>query len=197
MSRYTGPKCRLCRREGVKLFLKGLRCSGPKCALNKKQQAPGMHGNAKRRPSAFGLQLRAKQRVKRAYGLLERAFRNYYEEAARVTGVTGEVLLNLLERRLDNAMFRSGLAMSRAAARKSIVSGKATVNGIKVTHPSYSVGVNDTLTLAGAVIRSDYKLPTWLELNAQSATAKVVALPTRDQIDADYEEQLIVEYYSR
>lgn len=197
MSRYTGPKCRLCRREGVKLFLKGLRCSGPKCALNKKQQAPGMHGNAKRRPSAFGLQLRAKQRVKRAYGLLERAFRNYYEEAARQQGVTGQILLNLLERRLDNALFRSGLAVSRSAARKFIVSGKAVVNGVKVTHPSFSVNVNDQISLVGASARPDYKLPTWLELNSETAICKVSALPTRDQIDADYEEQLIVEYYSR
>ena len=208
MARYTGPVCRLCRREGTKLFLKGERCMTGKCALDRRSTAPGQHGAANKKVREYGMQLREKQKTRRYYGVLERQFANYFEEADRQTGMTGENLLVLLERRLDNVVYRMGMAESRKEARQLVLHAHFTLNGKKVTIPSISVKVGDVIAVKESS-RDSAKIkelmekmasklnPKWLEINKETATAKVVALPAREDIDFDFNEQLIVELYSK
>ena len=208
MARYTGPVCRLCRREGTKLFLKGERCSSGKCALDRRSTVPGQHGAANKKVREYGMQLREKQKTRRYYGVLERQFANYFEEADRQTGMTGENLLVLLERRFDNVVYRMGMAESRKEARQLVLHGHFTLNGKKVTIPSISVRVGDVIAvkessrdsakIKGLIEGVASKLsPKWLEVDKENAVAKVVALPARDDIDFDFNEQLIVELYSK
>ena len=208
MARYTGPVCRLCRREGTKLFLKGERCMTGKCAIDRRSTAPGQHGAANKKVREYGMQLREKQKTRRYYGVLERQFANYFEEADRQTGMTGENLLVLLERRLDNVVYRMGMAESRKEARQLVLHAHFTLNGKKVTIPSISVKVGDVIAVKESS-RDSAKIkelmekmasklnPKWLEVNKENATAKVVALPAREDIDFDFNEQLIVELYSK
>ena len=209
MARYTGPACRLCRREGKKLYLKGDRCMSGKCALDRRHEtAPGQHGAAKKKVREYGMQLREKQATRRYYGVLERQFANYFAEAERQTGMTGENLLVLLERRLDNVVYRMGMAESRRQARQMVLHAHFTLNGKKVNIPSISVkagdviaireGSRDLATIKALVEKmADKVTPKWLEVNKENATAKVVALPAREDIDFDFNEQLIVELYSK
>ena len=208
MARYTGPVCRLCRREGTKLFLKGERCMTGKCAIDRRSTAPGQHGAANKKVREYGMQLREKQKTKRYYGVLEKQFANYYSEAERKTGMTGENLLVLLERRLDNVVYRMGMAESRRAARQMVLHAHFTLNGKKVTIPSISVKVGDVIAVKEssrdlAVVKAMIEsmatkiTPKWLEVNKETGVAKVVALPAREDIDFDFNEQLIVELYSK
>lgn len=208
MARYTGPVCRLCRREGTKLFLKGERCMTGKCALDRRSTVPGQHGAANKKVREYGMQLREKQKTRRYYGVLEKQFVNYFEEADRQEGMTGENLLALLERRLDNVVYRMGMAESRKEARQLVLHGHFTLNGKKVTIPSLSVKVGDVVAVKESS-RDSAKIkglmegmasrlsPKWLEVNKENAAAKVVALPAREDIDFDFNEQLIVELYSK
>ncbi len=208
MARYTGSVCRQCRREGTKLFLKGDRCYSEKCAINKRHTPPGMHGQGRRKQSEYGLQLREKQKVRRAYGVLESQFRKYYDMATNMRGVTGENMLSLLERRLDNVCYRLGFGESRPMARQFVTHGHIRVNGKKVDIPSFLVKDGDVITVREKSAGNEYfkalkeqgaarTVPKWLDLDAEKLTGKVVALPTRDDIDLTIEEHLIVEYYSR
>lgn len=209
MARYTGPVCRLCRREGEKLFLKGDRCFTPKCAIERRNYAPGEHGQDHRgKVSEYGLRLREKQKLRRIYGILEAQCRRYFEIAERKPGVTGENFLQLLERRLDNVVYRLGFASSRSEARQLVRHGHFTVNGKRVNIPSYLVKVGDVVAVKEASrklnrfveLAEDLKhktIPAWLELNAAEMSGKVLNLPTRDQIDVPVQEHLIVEFYSR
>jgi small subunit ribosomal protein S4 len=209
MARYIGAVCRLCRREGMKLFLKGERCYTEKCAIEKRNLPPGQHGKA-RRPKllGYGLQLREKQKVKRIYGVLENQFRLYFERADRQRGITGEMLLQLLERRLDNIIYRLGLATSRPQARQLVRHGHFLVNGRKVNVPSYSVRAGDLVTVRATSATNvtlqhameEVKgrgIPQWLEFDADKMTGRVASLPTREQINLPVQEQLIVELYSK
>ena len=208
MARYTGPACRLCRREGTKLFLKGERCMSGKCALDRRSTVPGQHGAANKKVREYGMHLREKQKTRRYYGLLETQFRNLYAEADRKPGMTGENLLVLLERRLDNTVYRMGMAESRKEARQLVLHGHFTLNGKKVTVPSITVKVGDVIAIKegkrdnakikGLIEGLASKLsPKWLEVDRTNAVAKVVALPAREDIDFDFNEQLIVEFYSK
>lgn len=208
MARYTGPSCRLCRRERMELFLKGDRCYTDKCAIKRRNYPPGQHGQGRGKISDYGLQLREKQKVKRMYGLLEKQFRGYFEEAERMRGVTGTNLLTLLERRLDNVVYRLGFANSRAQARQLVLHNHILVNGQKVNVPSYSVKVGDTIQVAEksrnlALIRDALEAaarrgcPAWLELDKEARRGRVVMLPTREDITMPIEEHLIVELYSK
>jgi len=210
MARYTGPVCRLCRREGMKLFLKGERCYTPKCSVDRRNYPPGQHGQGRRRnPSEYGLQLREKQKVRRIYGVGEQPFRNYYEEAARRKGVTGEILLQLLELRLDNIVFRLGFASSRPEARQLVRHGHFAVNGRKVDIPSFQCKVGDEIALRQRSASSDkfkdmrelaaqHTSPAWLDKNAETLTAKILTMPRREDIDdIPIAEHLIIERYSR
>ena len=209
MARYTGSVCRLCRREGTKLFLKGEKCFSDKCAVTKRPTPPGQHGQARqRKPSEYGLQLREKQKARRAYGLLEGQFLRTYERASNMKGVTGENLLSLLERRIDNVVYRAGFAASRPQARQLVLHGHVLVNGKKVDVSSYTVDVNDVITIrAKSKDMPHFKavregnaariLPKWLTFNADELTATVVALPAREDIDFTLQENMIVEFYSR
>lgn len=209
MARYTDSVCRLCRREGVKLFLKGDRCYSAKCAVIKRHTPPGQHGQARaRKQSEYGTQLREKQKCRRAYGVLESQFRKYFEMAANMRGVTGENMLCLLERRLDNVAYRLGFGESRPMARQIVLHGHIRVNGQKVDIPSYLVKPGDVLTVReGSREMPNLKalreqgagrtVPKWLELDADTLTGKVIAMPQRDDIDLTIEEHLIVEFYSR
>ncbi len=208
MARYTDSVCRQCRREGVKLFLKGDRCSGAKCALTKRHTPPGQHGQSRRKPSEYGIQLREKQKCRRAYGVLESQFRKYYDMASNMRGVTGDNMLRLLECRLDNVVYRLGFGESRPMARQMVNHGHIQVNGKKVDIPSYLVKAGDVITIKERsrdmenlkVLReqgASRLVPKWLELDAENLTGKVVTLPERDQIDLSIEEHLIVEFYSR
>ena len=208
MARYTGPVCRLCRREGTKLFLKGERCMSGKCALDRRSTVPGQHGAANKKVREYGMHLREKQKTRRYYGLLETQFRNLYAEADRKPGMTGENLLVLLERRLDNTVYRMGMAESRKEARQLVLHGHFTLNGKKVTVPSITVKVGDVIAIKegkrdnakikGLIEGLASKLsPKWLEVDRTNAVAKVVALPAREDIDFDFNEQLIVEFYSK
>jgi len=208
MARYTGPVCKLCRREGIKLFLKGDRCYTDKCAIARRNYAPGQHGQARKKPTEYALQLREKQKAKRIYGVLETQFRRYFEMAERQHGITGENLLVLLERRLDNVVYRLGLADSRTQARQLVRHNFFTVNGRKVNIPSYLVKVGDVIALreekkdspvAKEIMEraASKALPAWLSYDANSASGKVEALPKREDIDIPVEEHLIVELYSR
>lgn len=208
MARYTGPACKLCRREGKKLYLKGERCTSGKCALERRSTAPGQHGAAKKKMGEYGIQLREKQATRRYYGVLERQFKNYYEEAARKEGMTGENLLILLERRLDNVIFRMGLAESHKEARQLVLHTHFTLNGKKVNIPSILVKPGDVISVKEAS-RSSAKFkalaealesktaPKWLDVDKSNLTAKVVSFPARDDIDFEFNEQLIVELYSK
>ncbi|MDP4088048.1 MAG: 30S ribosomal protein S4 [Bacillota bacterium] len=206
MARYTGAVCRICRREGMKLFLKGDRCYTGKCAIDRRNYAPGQHGAAKKKLSNYGLQLREKQKAKRLYGVLESQFRTYYEKADRLRGITGENLLKLLEMRLDNVVFRSGYGDSRKEARQLVTHGHFLVNGKKVDIPSYQVSVNDVITvkeksrqteLFKAFAENPKTLPTWLSANPENYEARVIAEPSRADIQVPVNETLIVELYSK
>ncbi len=210
MARYTGPVCKICRREGPKLFLKGDRCTSGKCALDTKRgsKAPGQHGAAVKKQREYGMQLREKQKTKRYYGLLEKQFHNYFEEAERREGMTGENLLKLLECRLDNVVYRMGMAESRKEARQLVLHAHFLLNGKKVNIPSISVKVGDVISVEPTSKDSakfkelveglDSKIcPKWLEVNKENISAKVIALPEREDIDFPFTEQLIVELYSK
>lgn len=204
MARYTGPKCRLCRREGVKLYLKGARCESEKCAITRRQKLPGQHGSKRRRrQSGYELQLREKQKAKRIYGVLEKQFSNYVRQALSEKEVTGEVLMQMLELRLDSVIYRVGLAASRAQARQLIRFGYFAVNGKKVTIPSYFLKAGDevtTIDLDRITVRELIKTPEWLSLNKDERTVKVVSLPDHALLEAfnmEVNPQLIVEFYSR
>lgn len=209
MARYTGPVCRLCRREGMKLFLKGERCYTGKCAIDRRAYAPGQHGQARaKKPTEYGLQLREKQKARRLYGVMEKQFRHYFDEAVRRKGVAGENLLILLERRLDNVIFHLGFASSRPEARQLVNHGHFTINGKKVDIPSYSVRVGEVIAVyEGSKSSPRVKqllenlgsrtVPGWLSLDANTAAGTVVALPTREDIQLPIQEHLIVEKYSR
>ncbi len=208
MARYTGSVCRLCRREGTKLFLKGDRCYGPKCSVGKRATPPGEHGQARqRKQSEYALQLREKQKARRAYGVLEGQFHRYFEKAERMSGITGENLLAALERRLDNVVYRLGLAASRAQARQIVRHGHIRVNGRKVSIPSYLVDVNDVITVRErSADAAHFKAlregtgrvtPKWLTMDAENLKGTVVAMPQREDIDLTIQEHLIVELYSR
>lgn len=208
MARYTDAKCRLCRREGSKLYLKGDRCYTDKCAIARRAYAPGQHGQSKKKMSGYGVQLREKQKVRRIYGVLEKQFRAYFEEAERQRGVAGENLLRLLELRLDNVVYRMGFGESRAEARQLVRHGHFTVNGNKVNIPSYQVSLNDLITVKASSKSTDkFKelaenaagktAPQWLSVNAEMMEGRLVALPAREDIDIPIEEHLIVELYSR
>ncbi len=209
MARYTGSVCRLCRREGTKLFLKGEKCFSGKCAVSKPNPTPpGQHGQARQRKmSEYGVQLREKQKARRAYGLLETQFFRTYERATTMKGITGENLLQLLERRLDNVVYRAGFAASRAQARQLVLHGHILVNGHKVDVASYQMDVNDVITVRQkskemnlfktAREGSARIVPKWLTVNADELTATVSSLPTREDIDFTLQENMIVEFYSR
>ncbi|MBQ6706949.1 MAG: 30S ribosomal protein S4 [Clostridia bacterium] len=209
MARYTGAVCRLCRREGQKLFLKGERCYTSKCAIERRSYAPGQHGQARnKKASEYGKQLRTKQFAKRYYGVLEGQFRHYFELAEKMTGVTGENLLRLLESRLDNVVYRLGFASSRAEARQLVTQGHYTVNGRKVNVPSYLVKPGQVIAMkegsrqldrmkAIVEANSSRPVPQWLDLDREKLQAKVVALANREDIDLPIEETLIVELYSK
>ena len=206
MARYTGSTCRLCRREGMKLFLKGDRCYTGKCAFDRRSYAPGQHGANKKKISNYGVQLREKQKAKRIYGVLESQFRTYYEKAENMKGITGENLLKLLEMRLDNVVFKLGYGASRNEARQLVTHGHFLVNGKKVDIASYKVSVNDVISVSEKSRGSEkFKtfaenpkaLPKWLEANVENYEGKVVAEPTREDIDVPVNETLIVELYSK
>ena len=209
MARYTGAVCRLCRREGQKLFLKGDRCYTDKCSLERRGYVPGMHGNARNKKlSEYGLQLREKQKAQRYYGVLESQFRDYFEMANKKAGMTGENLLSILETRLDNVVYRLGFASSRAEARQLVLHAHFTVNGRKVNIPSYLVkegqviAVKESSRQLGKIkaiieANSARPVPKWLDLNRETLEAKVVAAPAREDIDLPIEETLIVELYSK
>mgnify|MGYP001431494957 CR=1 FL=1 len=209
MSRYTGPVCKLCRREQMKLFLKGERCLTPKCAIERRNYPPGQHGPGRQRKmTQYGMQLREKQKLRRIYGVTERVFRNYFNRASRQPGIAGENFLRILERRLDNVVHRLGFASSRAQARQLVAHGNVQVNGRKVDIPSFLVKpgmvvqVKEKLeqnpmvqeSLQNARVRH---VPTWLELDSVAARGKILALPSRGEIDTAVDEKVIVEFYSR
>ena len=208
MARYTGSVCRQCRREGTKLFLKGDRCFSEKCAITKRHTPPGMHGQSRRKQSEYGIQLREKQKVRRAYGILESQFRKYYDDAANMRGVTGENMLSLLERRLDNVAYRLGFGDSRPMARQLVTHGHVLVNGKKVDIASYQIKVGDVITIREKSADTEFfkelkeqggkrTVPEWLAFDAEKLTGKVLRFPERQDIDLTIEEHLIVEYYSR
>jgi small subunit ribosomal protein S4 len=208
MARYTGSVCRLCRREGAKLFLKGTRCYTKKCSFERRPTPPGQHGVRRRKMGDFGIQLREKQKVRRVYGVLERQFRNYFNDAEDREGITGENLLRSLETRLDNVVFRLGFGASRAQARQLVAHGHFAVNGVPTNIPSYRLKPGDRVEVrenrrsreAFKVVRETLKshtAPEWLSLDAANLTGTISSLPRRDQMPLDLSEQLVVEYYSR
>ena len=208
MARYTGANCKLCRREGCKLYLKGERCTNGKCAFDHRSTAPGQHGAARKKVGEYGRQLREKQKARRYYGVLEGQFKHYYEMAEKMEGITGANLLILLERRLDNVVYRMGMAASRKEARQLVLHAHFTLNGKKVTIPSILVKAGDVIAVKETSKESvkikalieglaTVATPKWIELDAQNAVAKIAQLPARDDIDFEFEEQLIVELYSK
>lgn len=212
MARYTGPVCKLCRREGEKLFLKGSRCLTPKCSFERRGYPPGQHGREgqfrRGRASDYLLQLREKQKARRIYGVMERQFSIYFNKAERRAGLTGSNLLILLESRLDNVIYRLGMATSRAHARQLVAHGHVMLNGRKTNIPSALVSANDVISIRPESRRTTYfkelrqniddrQVPRWLSLNTNELSGKIISLPTRDDIDVSLNEQLIVEYYSR
>ena len=208
MARYTGPVCRICRREGMKLFLKGAKCYTKKCTFEKRPTPPGQHGVRRRKVSEYGVQLREKQKVRKTYLLLERQFRNYFETAESRPGVTGENLLRLLETRLDNVVYRAGFASSRPQARQLVTHGHFLVNGRRTNIPSFQVRIGDRIEVREGSRKSEpFKLareslrnqqqPAWLTVDAEGLAGTVADLPRRDQMPAELNEQLVVEYYSR
>ena len=208
MAKYTDAKCRLCRREGGKLFLKGDKCYKTSCPFEKRPVAPGQHGADRKKVSEYGLQLREKQKTKRIYGVLENQFRHYYERADRMKGITGENMLSLLERRLDNVVFRMGLAGSRSQARQLVTHAHFTVNGKNVDIASYEVKMGDVIAVKENKRGNKYftalkeagknnNTPKWVEFDLETLTGKVIALPTREDIDSQIAEHMIVELYSK
>jgi len=208
LARYTGSVCRLCRREGIKLYLKGSRCETAKCAIEKRAYPPGQHGQGRKKFSEYGTQLREKQKVKRIYGVLEKQFRNYFFAADKKKGITGENLLQKLELRMDNVIYRMGLASSRSTARQLVGHGHFTVNGKKMNIPSYALEQGDTIALNPNKIKKipvksaienikEKTLPDWLSFDTDSKQGIIQALPTREHVAMPIEEQLIVELYSR
>ena len=208
MAKYKDSLCRLCRREGTKLFLKGSRCISDKCAISRRNYAPGQHGQNKHKLSNYGQQMREKQKVKRIYGLLERQFRVYFQRATKIKGVTGEILLQLLERRIDNVAFRLCLAKTRQEARQIVKHGHVYVNNRRVDIPSYTVKTSDIITLKGndkymkymkdnLEIAKDRGVPTWLKFDQQNLKAEVSTMPKRADVAFPIQEQLIVELYSK
>ena len=208
MARHTGADCKLCRREGIKLFLKGDRCYGDKCAVERRPYPPGQRSRRRPRDSEYRVQLREKQRAKRIYGILEKQFRNYYKLASRQSGITGENLLRLLESRLDNVVYRLGFAASRDEARQLVRHGHFLVNGRRVDIPSYRVREGDIVAVhekardfgvikAAIISSAKVEVPGWLEVDVEKLSGKVLSHPTRDQIDLPVREQLIVELYSK
>ncbi len=208
MARYTDAVCRLCRREGLKLFLKGSRCYTKKCSFERRPTPPGQHGVRRRKVGDYGLQLREKQKVRRVYGVLEKQFRNYFVEASRHSGVTGEYLLQSLELRLDNVVFRLGFAPSRAAARQIVAHGHLAVNGVPTNIPSYRLKIGDKVEVREShrgrelfkVLKENlrsHQPQDWLSLDPANLAGSVLAMPRRDQMPAEFNEQLVVEYYSR
>ena len=209
MARYRGPVCRLCRREGMKLFLKGERCYGERCAVERRNVPPGDHGKGRKaKLQGYGLQLREKQRLKRMYGVLERQFRRYFEAADRRKGITGETLLQLLERRLDNVVYRLGFATSRPQARQLVRHGHFLVNGRRADIPSYSLRAGDRVSVKAASAKApaivyameEVKgrgIPEWLELDVEGLAGRLASIPTREQLNLPVQEQLIVELYSK
>jgi len=208
MARYTESVCRLCRREGTKLFLKGMRCYSKKCAFERRPSPPGQHGVRRRKMGDYGIQLREKQKVRRVYSVLERQFHNYFVAAGNRDGVTGENLLRILETRLDNVVFRLGFATSRAQARQLVTHGHFAVNGVPTNIPSYRLKIGDKVAVreshrerelfkvARESLRS-HQAPDWLSLDPATLAGSILALPRRDQMPLDFNEQLVVEYYSR
>lgn len=208
MAKYTDAKCRLCRREGCKLFLKGEKCYKTSCPFEKRPVAPGQHGADRKKVSEYGMQLREKQKTKRIYGVLEKQFHGYFEAADRMKGITGENMLSLLERRLDNVVYRLGLASSRTTARQLVTHAHFTVNGKNVDIASFQVKVGDVIAVKENKKDNKYfeafkqtqkvnNLPKWLEFDAEKLEGKVIALPVREDIDAQINEQMIVELYSK
>lgn len=206
MAKYTGADCKLCRREGCKLFLKGERCLTKKCAMERRPFAPGVHGQSRKKQTEYCLQLREKQKVRRAYGVSEKQFRKYYDIAANMKGIVGENMLSMLERRLDNVVYRMGIGASRDQSRQIVNHGHITVNGKRVNIPSYQVSVNDVIAikenkqnLSMFKELKDVKvvMPKWLEFDANKLSGKINALPQRDDIDLSIQEHLIVELYSK
>ena len=206
MSRYTDANCKLCRREGQKLFLKGERCYSTKCALEKRNYAPGQHGQARKKQSDYGNQLREKQKAKRFYGVQETQFRNLFDKAAKKSGKTGDNLLIMLETRLDNAVFRLGFAASRKEARQLVTHGHFTINGKKANIPSMEVKAGDVIAVKSRSQQSpkfkeikemQITVPQWMDVDVNKLEGKILALPTREQIDTPVAEHLIVELYSK
>lgn len=208
MARYIGPVCRLCRREGTKLYLKGDKCYTDKCPVSRRPYAPGQHGQTRKKVTEYAIQLREKQKLRRIYGVLEAQFERYFEEAARRRGITGEILLQLLEMRLDNVVYRLGFASSRPEARQLVRHGHFAVNGKKVSIPSYQLKVGDVVSVRErsrslakmkqlAESAAQKSIPGWLKLDAENFSGTVMAVPTRDQIDIDVQEHMVVELYSR
>jgi small subunit ribosomal protein S4 len=207
MARYHGPKCRLCRREGLKLFLKGLKCNTAKCPIEKRSKPPGMHGWHRGRPGDYGIRLREKQKLKRYYGVLEQQFRRYFEKARKRVGNTGESLLVMLERRLDNVLTISGFTVSRAQARQLVTHGHIQVNGRKVDVPNYQLKEGDVVRPepSDSILeqvrlhreQSAHPQPAWLEVNEADLTARVVRMPVRQDVSVEVAEGLIVEFCSR
>ena len=206
MAKYTGADCKICRREGCKLFLKGERCLTKKCAFERRPNVPGVHGAARKKITEYGLQLREKQKVKRAYGLQEKQSRSYYEKANTMRGKVGENMLSLLERRLDNVVYRMGIGASRAESRQIVNHGHITVNGKTVNIPSYIIKVDDVVSIKEnkreLQMFKDLKdvkvvMPKWLEFDSSKLTGKINALPTREDIDMNIQEHLIIELYSK
>ncbi len=208
MARYRGAVCRICRREGEKLYLKGERCYTDKCAIERRPYPPGQHGQGRQKRSDYGTQLREKQKVRKVYGILEKQFKRYFEMAEKMSGITGENFLQLLEKRLDNVVFRMGFATSRNQARQLVLHGHLQVNGKKVNIPSYLVTVDDVISVKETSRKSkkfkeifeynsELTSPKWLSVNMDKAEGKVLSLPDREDVDLAVEEHLIVEYYSR
>ena len=208
MARYTGAVCRLCRREGQKLFLKGERCYSEKCSVGLRGYAPGQHGQGRKKSSEYGMQLRAKQTARRFYGVQENQFHHYFEIAERKQGITGDNLLRILESRLDNVVYRVGFASSRAEARQLVGHGHYEVNGKRVDVASYLLKAGDVVSICEksrasekikAVVEANSArpVPEWIDVDRNNLSAKVIALPTREQIEAPVDEQLIVEFYSK
>jgi small subunit ribosomal protein S4 len=204
MARYTGPVCKLCRREGIKLFLKGERCLSRKCAIESRGTRPGQHGGGRaRKPSGYALQLREKQKVRRTYGILERQFRRHFDTAARRAGKTSDNLLQLLEMRLDNLVYRLGFGDSRAQARQLVAHGHFEVNGRKTDIPSFIARPGDVIAVRGhskntrALMLAQKGVPPWLQLDTTALSGRVLALPTRTELELPFDEALVVELYQR
>ncbi len=208
MARYTGPSCKLCRREGCKLFLKGERCTSGKCAFDHRSTAPGQHGAARKKVGEYGMHMREKQKARRYYGVLEGQFKKYFEMAEKMDGMTGENLFSILESRLDNVVYRMGMAASRKEARQLVLHAHFTLNGKKVTVPSLLVKAGDVVAVKEASRDSEkikalsegiaaHVAPKWLDVNAADLSAKMIAAPTKEDVDFPFAEQLIVEFYSK